>query len=148
MELNSLENTSRPWKRRRRVGRGIGSGLGKTCGRGHKGAGSRSGWKARARYEGGQIPLYRKLPVRGFTRGRFQKKLSSVNLAQVDKLFANGATVNMETLRECGLIKGNSFGIKILSIGELTKKLHFEVQGISKQAEEKLQKVGATYSIV
>jgi large subunit ribosomal protein L15 len=148
MELNSLENASRPWKRRRRVGRGVGSGLGKTCGRGHKGAGSRSGWKSRERYEGGQIPLYRKLPVRGFTRGRFQKKLSGINLAQVDKLFVSGETVNMETLRRCGLIKGNAFGIKILAIGELTKKIHFEVQGISKQAKEKLQKVGATYSIV
>ncbi len=148
MQLNSLENATRPWKRRRRVGRGVGSGLGKTCGRGVKGAGSRSGWKKRERYEGGQIPLYRKLPERGFTRGRFQKKLECINLAQIDRMYSDGEVVNVETLKEHNFFKGQVHGVKILAEGELTKKVRFEVQAISKQAEEKLNKASLTFVIV
>src|SRR5262249_39578510 len=95
MELHSLQNSSRPAKRRKRVGRGMGSGLGKTCGRGHKGAGSRAGYKTRARYEGGQLPLYRKVPGRGFSNARFQKKLDAINLNQIEKLFNDGDVVNL-----------------------------------------------------
>jgi large subunit ribosomal protein L15 len=148
MELHSLQNETRAWKRRRRVGRGIGSGLGKTCGRGVKGAGSRSGWKSRDRYEGGQIPLYRKLPVRGFSRARFQKKLDCVNLGHVDRLFNDGDIVSLETLKAAGFLKGVSFGIKLLGEGDLTKKVTFEVSAISQQAEEKLKKIGVAYTIV
>ncbi|MDB6080884.1 MAG: rplO [Chlamydiia bacterium] len=148
MQLNSLTNTTRPYKRRRRVGRGIGSGLGKTCARGHKGAGSRSGWKKRERYEGGQIPLYRKLPIRGFSRARFQKKLDVINLGQIDLLFTEGEVVSTETLKAHGFLKGVTNGVKILSEGELTKKLRFEVEAISASAEEKLKKAGISYTIV
>src|SRR5437588_9422886 len=108
MQLNSLDNVTRPWKRRRRVGRGVGSGLGKTCARGHKGAGSRSGWKKRERYEGGQIPLYRKLPERGFSNVRFQAKLDCVNLGQLDVMYKDGDVVNIDTLRQHGFLKGKS----------------------------------------
>jgi large subunit ribosomal protein L15 len=148
MQLNSLENSSRPWKRRRRVGRGIGSGLGKTCARGHKGAGSRSGWKARERYEGGQIPLYRKLPERGFSNVQFQSKLDCVNLGQLDVMFNEGEIVSIDTLRQHGFLKGKSNGIKLLGEGDLTKKLKFELQAISKKAEDKLKKAGLQYQIV
>lgn len=148
MQLHELYNETRPAKRSKRVGRGIGSGLGKTCGRGHKGAKSRSGWKRRDRFEGGQIPLYRKLPERGFSRGGFQKRLDAVNLDQVEKIFENGDLVSIETLKERGFIKGTSHGLKLLARGELTKKVRFEVTSISKQAEEKLKSMGVSYTIV
>jgi len=148
MQLHALKNSSRPFKRRKRVGRGVGSGRGKTCTRGVKGAGSRSGWKARERYEGGQIPLYRKLPERGFTRGRFQKRLHAISLAQIDKFFKDGEIVNIETLRKYGLLKGESFGVKLLSTGELTKKVTVEAQALTRQAEEKLKKAKVPYTIV
>lgn len=147
MDLHSLKNSSRPKKKARRVGRGIGSGIGKTCGRGVKGAGSRSGWKSRERYEGGQIPLYRKLPVRGFSNARFQKKLDCINLWQIEELFADGEVVNKDTLKQHGLLKGNSYGIKLLGTGDLTKKVRFEIQAMSKQAEEKLKKNKIEYTI-
>src|ERR1700730_16818568 len=139
MELHSLSNSSRPAKRRKRVGRGMGSGLGKTCGRGHKGAGSRAGYKSRARYEGGQLPLYRKMPGRGFSNVRFQEKLDAINLGQIEKLFSDGDVVNMQTLHEVGYIHASSNGIKILSEGTLTKKVRIEANAMSKKAEEKLQ---------
>lgn len=148
MELHSLTNSSRPYKRRKRVGRGMGSGLGKTCGRGHKGAGSRSGWKSRARYEGGQLPLYRKVPGRGFSNARFQKKLDAINLGQIEKLFADGDVVNLQRLREVGFISGDSNGFKVLSDGELTKKVRIEANAMSKKAEEKLQQARIQYAIV
>lgn len=148
MQLNSLTNSSRPAKRRKRVGRGIGSGLGKTCGRGVKGAGSRSGWKKRERYEGGQIPLYRKLPERGFNNAAFQKRYDCVNLWQIDQIFSDGDLVSLDTLRDRNYFKGTSYGLKILSEGEITKKLRFEVQALSKGAEEKLKKAGLEYLIV
>ena len=148
MELQSLTNTTRPAKKRKRVGRGMGSGLGKTCGRGHKGAGSRSGWKSRARYEGGQLPLYRKVPGRGFSNARFQKKLDAINLGQIELLFDDGDVVNAQTLREAGFISGTSNGINVLSEGTLTKKVRLEVQALSKQAEEKLQQAKITYTII
>lgn len=148
MELHSLQNTTRPGKRRKRVGRGMGSGLGKTCGRGHKGAGSRAGYKTRARYEGGQLPLYRKVPGRGFSNVRFQKKLDAINLSQIEKLFADGDVVNLLTLRAAGFITGASNGFKVLSEGELTKKVRIEANAMSKKAEEKLQQARIQYTII
>jgi len=148
MELHSLKNPSRPWKRRKRVGRGVGSGRGKTSTRGVKGAGSRSGWQARFRFEGGQIPLYRKLPERGFARGRFQKKLSSINLSKIDRFYSDGEVVNQESLFRHGFIPATCHGVKILGVGELTKKVRFEVSALSKAAEEKLKKAGIEYKIL
>ena len=148
MELQSLENTSRPYKRRKRVGRGIGSGLGKTCGRGVKGAGSRSGYKRRDRYEGGQIPLYRKLPERGFSNAQFQTKMDVVNLSQLEFMFQDGDVVNLESLKKAGFLKGPSFGIKVLAEGELTKKVTLQVHAMSKQAEQKLQSAGIKFEIL
>ncbi len=148
MELHSLENSARPFKRRKRVGRGIGSGLGKTCGRGHKGAGARSGWQSRDRYEGGQLPLYRKVPGRGFSNARFQKKYDAINLGEIEELFSDGDVVNLQKLYEIGFLKGCSYGIKVLAQGELTKKVTLEASAFSKQAEEKLKNANITYSVV
>ena len=146
-KLNNLKNSSKVTKNRRRVGRGIGSGVGKTCGRGEKGAGSRSGYKRRLSYEGGQMRLFMKLPIRGFSNARFQKKLDSINLGEIEKVFNDGDTVNIETLREHGFINGRSYGLKILGEGELTKKVTIEADKISASAKEKLQKANISFSL-
>ncbi len=150
MALHTLLNTYRPRKKPKRVGRGIGSGTGKTAGRGHKGDGSRSGYRRRFGYEGGQVPLYRKLPCRGFTRGKFKDTiLVAINLASIEKYFADGEKVNYTSLREKGLVpKGKYGGIKILSFGEIKKKLSIEATRFSKGAEEKLKKSNIPYKVI
>jgi large subunit ribosomal protein L15 len=148
MKLNELKNTSRPFKGPKRRGRGVGSKLGKTSGRGHKGAGSRAGWKSRARYEGGQMPLYRRIPERGFTRGRFLKRLDSINLGDIDRLFNDGDKVDVLALREKNILKGTTYGLKILGSGELTKKVTIEAHAISASAKEKLDRAGISCIIV
>ena len=147
ISLSSLKNTTKPSKRGKRVGRGPGSKLGKTCGRGEKGAGSRSGYRTRAGKEGGQLPLYRKLPCRGFTNGRFKRHVFALNFWQIEKFFLDGEHVNETTLRDRGVLKGNWDGIKILANGELTKKISVEVTAVSKSALEKLQQLGATVTL-
>lgn len=147
MRLEGLFNSTRPAKRRKLLGRGVGSKSGKTSGRGHKGAGSRSGWKSRARYEGGQLPLYRKMPARGFSNVRFQRRYDSINLGDIDALYQDGETVNVLTLRDKNFLKGTTYGIKLLGDGELTKKVTIEVQAISKSAQDKLQASGITFAI-
>lgn len=136
--LHQLQDTTRLRKKYKRVGRGPGSGLGKTCGRGEKGAGSRSGYKRRWGYEGGQFRLYMKLPIRGFNNERFRKALDIVNLGQINEMFHDGEVVNSETLAQRGFISGRSHGIKVLGNGELTKKVKIEVQALSQSAQEKL----------
>jgi len=147
MQLEGLFNTTRPFKRRKRVGRGLGSKRGQTSCRGQKGAGSRSGWKSRDRYEGGQLPLYRKLPARGFSNVRFQKKFDVINLAEIDGLYQDGEIVNLLTLREKQFLKGSTYGIKVLGVGELTKKISIEAQSFSKSALEKLQANGVPFVV-
>lgn len=148
MKLNQLKNSTRPYKQPKRRGRGVGSKLGKTSGRGHKGAGSRAGWKSRARYEGGQMPLYRKIPVRGFTRGRFLRRLDCINLGDIESLFNDGEVVSILTLREKGFLKGTTFGLKVLGHGELTKKVTIEANSVSESAKEKLERAGLSITIV
>lgn len=138
--LNSLKNTSRPKKKYKRVGRGIGSGLGKTCGRGEKGAGARSGYKRRWGYEGGQMRLFMKLPERGFSNARFQRSMHTVNLSDLEAAFDDGDHVTIETLAQRGFIRGRTYGVKLLGNGKLTKQLKIEVDAISDGAREKLQK--------
>src|ERR1700704_6474605 len=106
ISLSSLTNTSRPYKRRRRVGRGPGCGLGKTCGRGEKGAGSRSGYKRRYGYEGGQFRTFMKLPIRGFSNARFRRAYDTVNLGQIQNAFQDGEVVNVQTLADRGFLSG------------------------------------------
>lgn len=147
MELFNLKNTSRPKKKRKLLGRGMGTGLGKTCGRGQKGAGARSGYKRRAFYEGGQMRLHMKLPQRGFSRARFQKKLDTVNLFQIEQAFQDGEAVTVETLREKGLVNGQVWGVKLLGDGEITKKVTIEVNEASSSAKEKLQQAGVVLTL-
>lgn len=139
--LSSLKNTTRPKKKIQRVGRGIGSGRGKTCCRGVKGDKARSGYKTRYGYEGGQMPLYKKLPIRGFSNTRFKTKVKTVNLGLIDQLFNDGETVSKETLLEKGILnRRNSKAFKILAGGKLQKKVKFDVAILSGAAREELEK--------
>lgn len=142
IQLESLKNATNPRKRKKLLGRGPGSRRGKTCARGHKGAGSRSGWKSRMGREGGGVPLYRRTPTRGFSNARFAKKLDVINLEQIETLFHEGETVSLETLREKRYIQGHSHGIKILGHGSLRKKVTVKVDAISSSAREKMEKLG------
>lgn len=147
LTLGSLKNTSRPRKNVKRVGRGLGSGLGKTCGRGEKGAGSRSGYKRRDTYEGGQFRTYMKMPIRGFNNARFRVAYEPVNLGQINKMFEDGEVVNIQTLAERGFLKGRNLLLKILGNGELTKKVTIEADAISATAKEKLHKAKIAFRL-
>jgi large subunit ribosomal protein L15 len=142
MELNNLKPKKGARHAKKRVGRGPGSGHGKTAGRGEKGQKSRSGYSRMLGFEGGQMPLHRRLPKRGFTN-IFKKDFTVVNLADLER-FDNGATVDEAALRQSGLIKGRSHGIKILGTGELTKKLTIHAAKFSKTAKEKIEAVGGS----
>lgn len=132
----------------KRVGRGIGSGLGKTCGRGAKGAKSRSGYKRRYGNEGGNVPSHQKFPKRGFTRGDFVIPVNVINLDRIDELFAEGDLVNSQSLRHKGYLKNTEAKLKVLGRGELTKKVQLQCNAISKSARDKCDVLGATYQIV
>lgn len=146
--LDQLRNSTRPHRPRKRVGRGLGSKLGKTCGRGEKGAGARAGYKRRWGKEGGNMPLYMKLPIRGFNHARFRREYHVINLEQLNNLFEEGETVNVETLRERGFISGPSHGVKLLGRGELTKTLIIRVQALSESTREKLTQAKVDFEIV
>ena len=128
-----------------RVGRGHGSGNGKTAGKGHKGQKARSG-APRPGFEGGQIPLYRRLPKRGFTN-RNTKDIVSINITELNR-FEDGAVVTIETLVENGVIKNPKDGVKILGNGELTKKLTVKANAFSASAAEKIQALGGTTEVI
>lgn len=145
--LGSLKNTTRPRKNVKRVGRGLGSGLGKTCGRGEKGAGARSGYKRRHTYEGGQFRMFMKMPIRGFNNNRFRTEYEPINLCQINKMFENGDVVSPEILRKRGFIKGRNVLVKILGNGELTKNVKIEADAFSKSAVEKLNKAKIAFRI-
>ena len=149
ISLDTLINATRPKKKIQRVGRGVGSGRGKTSCRGHKGDKSRSGYKRRYGKEGGQLPLYRKLPCKGFTNGRFASQVCAINLGQIDKLFEDGEVVNITTLREKNFTGRRVLGgVKILSSGELKKKVTIEANLFSKEAIVKLDKTKVPYTVV
>ncbi len=134
-------------KKRKRVGRGVGSGHGKTCGRGHKGSLSRSGAGGKLGYEGGSMPLFRRLPKRGFNNFNFACKYEVVNVAQLDK-FDEGSTVDAAVLFKAGLVHSARSKIKILGDGELTKKLLVAVHKYSKTAQHKILSCGGEARIV
>lgn len=148
MKLHEMVNISRPKKVRKRLGRGVGSKLGKTSGRGNKGAGSRSGWKSRARYEGGQLPLYRKLPQRGFSNAEFTCRFYTCNLNQIEDMFEDGETVNLLSLREKGFLKVPFGLLKVLGSGEITKRVSIEAHAYSESAQRKLTDAGISFNIV
>lgn len=134
-------------KRKKRVGRGEGSGLGKTCGKGTKGQNSRSGGGVKAGFEGGQMPLQRRLPKRGFTNA-FKTPNRVVNLTALSAAYSSGDTVDAASLREKGLIKGRTGPVKVLGDGEITKSLTVKANKFSKAAEEKIKAAGGTVEVV
>jgi len=128
-------------KRRKRVGRGIGSGHGKTCGRGGKGQTARAGWSAPAVFEGGQMPLVRRIPKRGF-HNRFALAVATVNVGELESLFQSGEEVGVEALRSKGALRGRFDLLKVLGDGELTKSLKVAAHRFSRQAREKIERAG------
>ena len=129
-----------------RRGRGHGSGNGKTAGKGHKGQKARSGGSIRLGFEGGQMPLYRRLPKRGF-KNRNTKEIVGINVSYLER-FDDGATVTVDTLIECGIIKNPRDGVKILGNGELTKKLNVKANAFSASAKEKIEALGGTAEVI
>ena len=142
MELNNLKPKKGSRHAKKRVGRGPGSGHGKTAGRGEKGQKSRSGFSRQMGFEGGQMPLHRRLPKRGFTN-IFKKDYAVVNVSDLER-FDNGASVDEATLRQAGLVKGSHDGVKVLGDGELSKKLTVSATKFSKSAREIIEKAGGT----
>jgi large subunit ribosomal protein L15 len=143
MDLSNLKPAQGSKHSKKRVGRGPGSGNGKTAGRGHKGAQSRSGYSYKRGFEGGQMPLHRRVPKRGFNN-IFRIEYAVVNLDQLDAQFEKGATVSPETLRETGLIRGKRLPIKVLGRGDVTKPLIVQAHKFSGKAAEKLAAAGGT----
>ena len=144
MQLNNLSSAPGARKNAKRVGRGIGSGYGKTAGRGHKGQKARSGGSVRPGFEGGQMPLARRLPKKGFNNAQFKTQYAIVNLSDLEVKFSDGDEVNEESLRALGLVKGRFDGVKVLAKGEVSKKLTVSVDKISATAKEKIEKAGGT----
>ena len=144
MNLHNLKTNKGSKHRIKRLGKGESSGLGKTSGKGHKGQKARSGSGVRVGFEGGQMPLHRRLPKRGFNNKRFADKVVIVTLYQLEKKFEDGGTVNEASLREIGLISGAFDQIKVLGNGELTKKLTVDVDAHSASAKEKIEKAGGS----
>ncbi len=134
-------------KGRRRVGRGTGTGHGKTCGRGHKGSKSRAGARSISLYEGGQMPLFRRLPKRGFNNYNFARRYEIVNISQLER-FSDGAAVGAEQLSNAGLVASGKSRVKILGSGELTKNLQVAAHKFSKTAEHKIVASGGTAKVV
>lgn len=146
MDLSSLKNTPGARKPRKRVGRGCGSGMGKTSTRGHKGQQARKGHKGKLGFEGGQMPLIRRLPKRGFTNPT-RVEYAPVNVRDLE-IFEDGTIITLDVLREVGMFKSKFDGVKILGTGELTKKLILKVSGVSASAKAKIEAVGGTVEIV
>ena len=147
MKLHELSPAEGSRTSLKRLGRGMGSGLGKTSGKGHKGAKARSGGGKRPGFEGGQTPLYRVLPKRGFTNSRFALKYAEVNVLELE-VFENGTVVDTQALIGCGIIKKELDGVKILGNGELTKSLTVKAAKFSKSAVEKIQASGGKVEVI
>ena len=147
MKLNSIYPNDGATKTRKRVGRGTGSGLGKTSGRGENGQKSRSGYSRKAGFEGGQLPLYRRLPKRGFSNALFKKEYAVINLSDLNK-FEDGATVTPEILKEMGILKNQLSGVKVLGNGKLEKKLNVKAHRFSNVAKEQIEKLGGKAEVI
>lgn len=145
MKLHELSPAPGSVKKAFRKGRGSGSGNGKTAGKGHKGQKARSG-APRPGFEGGQMPLYRRIPKRGFTN-RNRLEIVAINVSVLER-FDNGAEVTVDTLIESGIVKNPKDGVKILGNGELTKKLTVKANAFSASAKEKIEAVGGTCEVV
>ena len=143
MQLHDLAPAPGSRKNKKRIGRGPGSGTGKTSGKGHKGLKARSGGSVRPGFEGGQMPLYRRLPKRGFKNYPFKTNNAVLNVKDLDR-FEDGAVVDMEALRAAGLVKGRVDGAKILGEGEISKKLSLKNVLVSQTAKEKIEAAGGS----
>ena len=147
MKLNSVKPNPGATKAKKRVGRGPGSGIGKTAGRGENGQNSRSGGGVRIGFEGGQTPLFRRLPKRGFNNARFKKVYAVINLDDLNR-FEDGAEVSPEILKDMGLIKNMQDGLKVLGNGKLEKKLNVKANKFSKTATQKIEKLGGKAEVI
>lgn len=145
MQLHDVDQGIHKYRKRKRVGRGTGSGHGKTASKGAKGHSSRQGFKQNPLFEGGQMPLARRVPKRGFVNGAFKKDFAIVNLEKIEAAFESGAVIDEATLRTRGLVKGrHDDGVKILGDGELTKPLTIRAQKFSESAAAKIAAAGGS----
>jgi large subunit ribosomal protein L15 len=142
MSANTLRAPRGASKKKSIVGRGRSSGSGKTSGKGHKGQKARSGGGVRPGFEGGQMPIYRRVAARGFSNYPFKTEYVVVNVSSLEKVFSDGDTVSLDTLVQKGLVKKSETRVKILGVGELKKKLDVTVPAISASAKEKIEKAG------
>ena len=147
MKLHELKPNEGSVQTRKRVGRGPGSGLGKTSGKGHKGQNARSGGGVRPGFEGGQLPLFRRLPKRGFNNYEFRTEYAVVNVVDLND-FKDGSVIELKNLKESGLVKKEKDGIKILGSGELTKKLTVKANKFSSTAKEKIENAGGKIEVI
>ena len=147
MKLHELEKNIGAKQAKKRVGRGPGSGLGKTCGRGQKGQKARSGGSINPVFEGGHLPLYRRLPKRGFSNYLFKKEYAVINLGDLN-VFENGTLVTPALLKEKGIIKKQLSGIKVLGNGKLEKKLTIQANKFSASAIEKIKESGSKAEVI
>ena len=147
MKLNELQRNIGATHAKKRVGRGSGSGLGKTCGRGQKGQKARSGASINPVFEGGQLPLYRRIPKRGFSNHMFKTRYAVVNLDAFN-VFENNTVVTPALLKEAGIVKNELDGIKVLGNGKLEKKLTIQANKFSKSAEEKIKEAGSKAEVI
>jgi large subunit ribosomal protein L15 len=145
MNLSALKPPAGQKKTRKRIGRGMGSGHGKTATRGHKGQHAGTGFSLMRGFEGGQMPLHRRLPKRGFTN-IFKKQFAIVNLGRLEKL--EGDTFSIDRLLELGIVKKPGEAVKVLGTGQLTRKITVEAHQFSKSALEKIQKAGGTAQVI
>ncbi len=147
MKLENLPKT-KEMKVEKRVGRGPGSGMGKTSTRGEKGQKARSGASISAWFQGGQTPLYRRIPIRGFNNAKFRCEYAVINLSDLEKFFNDGDEVNPTILQERGIVKKQLAGIKVLANGELTKKLTVKAQRFSAKAVTKIENAGGKAEVI
>jgi len=146
MKLHELKPAIGSTTAPKRLGRGVGSGLGKTSGKGHKGAEARSGGGKGPGFEGGQMPLYRRIPKSGFTN-IFAKEFATINLSELER-FEDGTTVTVALLKQHGLVKQIKDGVKVLGGGELTKKLTVQVDRFTASAKEKIEALGGKAEVI
>lgn len=147
MKLHELRPNDGAIKSRKRVGRGPGSGLGKTSGKGHKGQNARSGGGVRPGFEGGQLPLFRRLPKRGFSNAMFKTEYATINVSDLNK-FEDGAVITPELLKEMGILKKQLDGVKVLGNGTLDKTLTVKANSFSKSAIEKIENKGGKAEVI
>ena len=147
MSLHEVHADIQKNKKRKRIGRGIGSGHGKTSTRGHKGQGQRNGYSRHPAFQGGMMPMVRRIPKRGFNN-RWALKVAATNVGALEEAFENGAVVGLEELRAANLVSGVYDVVKILGDGELTKKLAVKAHRFSESAKEKIEKAGGSVEIL